>query len=229
MADYIYSLDLGKIGDYHGEVLAEVKSIIRSRTSNARRGLTDDGKEEIIYPEIHVRYLGRHQLSYDKVVDKVLLRMEDPRIIHNCDLLVDATGVGIPVLDFMKRMQLDPIGVWISSGKDPNSKDYGYSVPKGDLISTLQIALSIGCLKFSKGLDQEIVKQLQHEFQFFSEKKKSPTHTTYEAWREKDHDDILLALAILVWRVFQMHGIKIQRKPRKLKTSNDYDPLRHGL
>lgn len=229
MADYIYSIDLGKLGDYHGEVLSEVQSIIRSRTSNARRGLISDGLEEVIYPEILVRYLGRNQLSYDKITDKARARMEDPRVIHNCDLVIDATGVGIPVLDFMKRLGLSPIGIWISSGQNPNAKDYGYSVPKSDLISTLQLALSIGCLKFSKGLDPKIVKQLQHEFQFFREKKRSPTHTSMEAWREKDHDDILLALAINVWRVFQVHGVKIQRKPRKLQTDMDYGPLRHGL
>ena len=134
----------------------------------------------------------------------------------------------MPVIDLMRQSQLSPIGIWITAGATSNQTSYGYTVPKEELISSLQMVLSTNRLKFSDQLDPELVAQLRHEFQHFTEKKTKNLGTTYEAWRESDHDDMVLSLAMNIWWVLKTIG-----KPRYLSyyTNNDiqsladYDPF----
>ncbi len=229
MADYIYSVDLGKIGDYHAHVLTEIRTLVREREAQVRQGILDNGREDILYPEVHVRYLGRNQDSYPEVVKTVKERMQDPMIINNCDLVVDATGVGMPVIDYMVAEGLDPIGIWITSGAQVGDQSYGYTVPKGDLIASLQTALSLHSIQFSKYLDPKCVKQIKHEFSMFTEKRTKKGHETFNSLRESDHDDLVLSLAINIWRIYQTHGIKVQRRGRIYHSAKDYNPLKFGL
>lgn len=101
----------------------------------------------------------------------------------------------------------------------------GMTVPKVELINALQLALQNELIEFAQGLDPECVKQLIHEFETFKEKATRLTgQKTYESWRESDHDDLVLSLAINVWWVLKEHGIRAI--PRKdYRTSGDFDPL----
>lgn len=78
-------------------------------------------------------------------------------------------------------------------------------------------------------LDSELVVQLRHEFMQFREKKTKSLHSTFEAWRESDHEDLVLSLVINVWWILRTIG-----KPRYLSDFSgrddsgidSYDPLR---
>ncbi len=225
--DFCFSEDVGKIGDSHGRILTWTNLKVRSRTESARQW-EESADTDVMYPEINVMYLDRNQMDYAALVDDSKRRMQDPRLVQNCYHLVDATGVGMPVVDFMIRQGLSPIGIWITGGSAVNSQDYGYSVPKVDLINALQLSLSSGMLKFSKGLNQAHVSQLLHEFKTFKEKKTSKGAVTFAAWRESDHDDLVLSLAMNVWWMMRVHGIQIVTK-RRFSRDDDYDPLRMGL
>lgn len=206
--NFCLSQDLGKVGDWHGQVLTEVRTKVRSRTEIGREW-QQDTESDIVYPEIVVRWLGRSQASYDELVDETIYRMQSPQLMDSTWHIVDATGVGLPTIDFMRRMGLSPIGIWITSGAESRGQDYGYSVPKTELINSLQLALSSGMIRFSQGLDQEVQAQLLHEFKTFREKKGGKM----EAWREKDHDDMVLSLAINVWWIMKTFGVNVVRRP----------------
>jgi hypothetical protein len=227
MHEYCFSQDLGKIGDPSAYVLTEARTRVRSRTEEIR-SFGDEPESDVIYPEIIVRWLERKFVPYDVVIDDARTRLSDLRLIDNCSHLIDITGVGQPVWDMMVRQGMSPIGISITSGMKANQADYGYTVPKLELISSLQLALRNRHLKFAEGLDQALVDQIRHEFATFVPKPKTGGGTSYEAWREKDHDDIILALAMNVWWIYRSHGIQVVRK-RILRTENDYDPLRFGL
>ncbi|NQT60128.1 MAG: hypothetical protein HQ557_14185 [Bacteroidetes bacterium] len=79
---------------------------------------------------------------YDKLIKDTKVRLSDQRIRNNCYHVVDATGVGLPVIDLMCQSQLSHIGIWITAGNTSNSTSYGYTVPKEELISSLQMVLS---------------------------------------------------------------------------------------
>ncbi|HKM07755.1 MAG TPA: hypothetical protein VJ869_12295 [Sphaerochaeta sp.] len=209
--DFCLSQDLGKIGDYHGQILTETKMKVRGRTAMAR-GWDEDSHQDVMYPEIIVKWIDRNQDSYDKLIDDTLMRMQKVEIYENCWHVVDATGVGIPTIDFMRRNGLTPIGIWITGGHSVNSQDYGYTVPKLELINTLQLAFSSGMLKIAQGVNQEYLNQILHEFQVFKDKK--ATSGKMEAWRESDHDDLVMSLAINVWWVLKVSGINLLQRPK---------------
>jgi hypothetical protein len=227
MRDYCFSQDLGKIGDPSAYVLTETRTLVRSRTEQIR-DFGEESESDVIYPEIIVRWVERKFVPYDIVIDDARTRLSDMRLIDNCAHLIDITGVGQAVWDVMVRQGLSPIGISITSGLKTNQADYGYTVPKIELLSSLQLALRNRHLKFAEGLDPAIVEQIRHEFSTFVPKPKENRGTSYEAWREKDHDDIILALAMNVWWVYRNHGMQVVRK-RAFNTSEDYDPLRFGL
>ncbi len=71
---------------------------------------------EMREPEIHVRHLERLPLGtpYPKVIERVAAIVET---LPGADLLVDATGVGRPVIDQMRETGLEPVPVTITGGR----------------------------------------------------------------------------------------------------------------
>src|SRR5262249_49774515 len=73
-----------------------------------------------------------------------------------------------------------------------------YHVPKRDLVFGALGLLQQGRLKFARGLPEG--DQLARELSTFSVKVNRETgNETLEAWRTQDHDDLVLALAIVLW------------------------------
>ena len=64
-------------------------------------------------------------------------------------------------------------------------------------MSVLQVLLQCQRLKFSRDVPESQV--LIEELVAFRAKISSSGNDSYEAWREKDHDDLVLALALSCW------------------------------
>lgn len=223
---YILSLDLGRVGDYHGIVLTESIQVKRS-TLATTRDMHEQPGTEILIPSVTILTLERTQETYPEIVEKTQFLMDHPRFVDNCTLIVDATGVGVPTMDFMRRNGLSPIGVWITGGSSVGMNTTGgyYTVPKLELINALQLASDSGYIEFANGIDPKMVEQLMHELRNFKEKKTAAGNQTWEAWREKDHDDLVLSLAMNIWWIMKVNGIQIVPPPRVLRTRDDYNPL----
>jgi hypothetical protein len=69
--------------------------------------------------------------------------------------------------------------------------------PKRELISSLQAAMQSKRLPVAKSLP--LAKVLEKELLALKVKVSSAGNETFKAWREKDHDDLVLALAIGLW------------------------------
>jgi hypothetical protein len=89
-------------------------------------------------------------------------------------------------------------------------------VPKRDLIAGLQIAAQNDCIKVAKGPKYGPV--LAQELQRFKVKiNPLMAHDSYVAWREGDHDDLILCMAVAIWtaenRFAETHAVfwKISR------------------
>ena len=207
--NFCLSQDLGKLGDWHGQILTESYPRVRSR-SRFSRVFGEDMTEDVIYPEIVVRWMNRNQDSYDKLIEETRKKLNSVLLLENCWHIVDATGVGIPTIDFMRKEGLNPVGVWITGGKQSNPADYGHTVPKVELVNTLQLAFNSGYITFAKGLDKDTMTQFVHEYKNFKMKPSGKM----EAWKESDHDDLVMSLAINVWWVMKTIGVSVVRKPR---------------
>ena len=70
------------------------------------------------------------------------------------------------------------------------------NVPKRDLVSAAQVALQNKVLRIAKMPNADI---LIRELLAFRAKISDSGHDTYSAWREKDHDDLVLACSMAVW------------------------------
>ncbi len=155
-----------------------------------------------------MRHLERPRLGtpYPAIVDRVQELMRSRQLLieeaHGYTkapyLIVDATGVGRPVVDLFKQAKLKPIAVTITGGNAVKSVSGGYNVPKRDLITNLQVLFQNERLRAAKGLAEG--KTFIDELLNFKLKVNVTTgHDSYEAWREGVHDDLVLSVAMAAW------------------------------
>jgi hypothetical protein len=137
--------------------------------------------------------------AYPDVVTRVAGLLEDPALAGaEVALVVDATGVGRPVVDMFRQAHLDPIAITITGGDTVTCDGAGFRVPKRDLVGVVQVLLQSERMKFAAGLPA--IPQLVQEFLAFRVKIDPLTaHDSYGAWREGAHDDLVLAVAVAAW------------------------------
>ena len=150
-------------------------------------------------PEYHLRHIRRFELGtpYPTIVEEVtaLLARE---ALSDARLVVDATGVGRPIVEMLTEKGLSPYSIWITGGDSVSRDGREFRVPKRELASTVQALLQSERLKFAKGLPHREV--LVDELQKFRAKINIDTgEASFEHWRERDTDDVVLALACAAW------------------------------
>ena len=92
---------------------------------------------------------------------------------------------------------LSPVPVSIHGG-DRVSVDRGnYRVPKRDLVSCIAVLLQQKRLQFAQlPMTPTLVQELLN---FKVKIDPATAHDSYAAWREQDHDDLVLSLALSCW------------------------------
>jgi hypothetical protein len=117
-------------------------------------------------------------------------------------LIVDATGVGRPVIDMLMEDGLKPVAVTVTAGHKVVVDDGEYHVPKRDLVSAAKVMLGKEELKIADGTPYADV--LVHELEVFQIKVNIAGHDTYEApWRVGEHDDLVFSLSLACWWALQ--------------------------
>lgn len=174
------------------------------------------------HPPMHLRHLVRYEggVRYFEIADRVknlmhrlMVHPTYRKYPYRAVLLADATGVGRASVDVFSERGVWPIPVTIHGGSqvvvDPsydsdeihdnvNRKQTSYRVPKKDLVSAVQVLLQADRLKFASGLP--LIDTLKQELLTFRMKHDPSTaHESFEHWRERDHDDLVLAVALACW------------------------------
>jgi hypothetical protein len=151
-----------------------------------------------------VPYLRRWPLrtSYPSIVRDV---GELAASLDRPSLVIDATGVGRPVLDLFDEARL-PVsaceGIVLTGGHQVTRGGPGiWNVPKRDVVgAAMRCFQSEDRLRIAQDLKEAAT--LTAELSKFRAKINIATgNESYEAWRERDHDDLVLALAIALWWV----------------------------
>ena len=175
-APYVVGLDLGKARDFTAAAVVERCDA-----------------------ELHLRHLERARLgtSYPTIVAHVKGLMERPELQGCADLVVDATGVGVPVVDQLRQSGVEPIAVTITSGRHARLVNGVWRVPKALLVHSLVTAFENGRLKVADGLPG--AEALVRELRAFKVKITKHRRTTFEGAGE--HDDLVVATALAVWWV----------------------------
>jgi hypothetical protein len=109
--------------------------------------------------------------------------------------------VGRAIVDLFKKAQLPayPRAVVLTPGHAVTQDEDGtYYVPKKDLVGVVQAAPQTRRLRIAEGLKEARV--LTRELQTFRSKVAVATaNESFEDWRERPHDDLVLAVALAVW------------------------------
>ena len=181
MSSFLVGLDLGQAADYTALVVIE-----RVEQQKAK-------------PHFHVRHIQRFQLgtSYPVVVERVKSIITQKPLEGKAQLVVDATGVGAPVVDLLRQAGLSPVAIMITGGDTVSQEPLVLRVPKRDLVSTLQILLQEGRLKVAESLPEASI--LVKELLTFQVKITASAHDVYGSWREGSHDDVVLAICLAAW------------------------------
>ncbi|MBX5221276.1 hypothetical protein HJC04_13255 [Rhizobium sp. NLR8a] len=137
-------------------------------------------------------------LPYPRLVTMTADLMARPELRGHSQLIVDATGVGRPVLDMLRSSELQPVAVTIHGGAKVQGSRRAPRVPKRDLVNCLLVALQGGVLKISSELQHAAT--LARELTEMRRKLSAAGHDSYGVWREGEHDDLVLALALAVWQ-----------------------------
>ncbi len=201
---FVVGLDLGQKQDY--TAVAVVERVERCQ----------DGAK----PLLHLRHLERYALGtpYGEQMDNVaaLVGRIKKQINHvsppQPELIVDATGVGVGVVEMLRDRGLKYRAVSITGGNAETRSGGTYHVPKRNLVSRAVAPFEGKRLKIARGM--RLVPELVRELENFKVKVNLRTaHDSYEAWRESDHDDLVLALALACWWAERRRPMRAIPKP----------------
>ena len=183
---YYVGLDLGQVND------PTALAVLRTPTQ-----VPESGKRHYDLGKLERFELGT---PYPKIVAAVgdLIRTLKGRAT-DVELLIDATGVGKPVVDMFEEKNIDHYAITFTAGHEVTRGQgyWHYNVPKRDLVSAVKVAFQTGRLRVAAGLPT--AETFRKELTRFKVKINLKGHDQYEAWRENDHDDLVLATSMAVW------------------------------
>ena len=210
VSEFFVGVDLGQKQDFtalcvleRAEVMLDVRDLV-----------TWECKRETRF---ELRYLERMKLRtpYPAVVERIREVAMDPALGARRSLVVDATGVGAPVVDLLcaAGVGCEIVPVMITGGGGGAKAGGGASgaggrataeerrVPKRDLMVGLQLMFDEGQLRIARGLPETEV--LLKELMGMRVRISASGHKSYGSGRETPHDDLVLAVALACWQAKQ--------------------------
>jgi Terminase RNaseH-like domain len=122
---------------------------------------------------------------------------------RNTMIAIDATGVGLPVVELIKANPRlwQVYAITITGATAVGGSGYTRTVPKRDLITTAAVLFQQQRIRIAAGLPD--TPALIHELLNFRVKTSDSGHKTYEAAGSREHDDLVLALSLALWTAEQ--------------------------
>jgi phage FluMu gp28-like protein len=176
MVDYFIGVDLGQKRDY--TVVAVVE----------RNG-------DCLYLR-HQEQL-KLKTSYQAVADRIQQLHRMTSVHGPVTLVVDATGVGLGVLDDLESRGIKPIGITITSGRAISTTGARSRVPKRELVVRLLTDFQSGRLVIASGIPDS--EKLLDELLGFRVQINGRTGQESFGAESGMHDDFVLALALACW------------------------------
>ena len=187
---FYVGLDLGQRRDYTALVVLEKLVVPCWGDQWLTAGVDETGSTRLI-----VRTLERIRLGtpYPDIVDWVKSVVTHYELQKRVVLTVDATGVGAPIVDLLRRAKLGcniiPITITGGANYDPVSG----SLPRAQLLTNLQLMIQQDKIEIAQNCTQ--TKALQQEL----------LHLKLEGTAHGHHDDITVALALAAWSCTKKH------------------------
>lgn len=214
-------LDLGQAQDYTALSILETPPETAETAETPETLVAQDAEGIKGIKGIHtLRHLERPPLntSYPAIVAHVAKLLRSPQLQRRPveALVIDATGVGRAVLDMFREANL-PVSiapVSITPGSRVTYTDGMYYVPKRDLVGALMVLNQNHQLRMPSERRLPLTAILKAELLNFKAKISAAGHDSYEAggasdWREGQHDDLVLSVALVAWYVTRQSSARI--------------------
>jgi len=189
---YIIGVDFGQRRDYTALALL-------ARTMEQRDPLPGTTVPRAVSVYTMAQLDRVRQESYEAVADSIARLLRRPEL-GGATLVVDETGVGAGVTDMLRARRLTPYCVTITGAERVTREGMRLSVPKKDLVLTVDLLLEARRLRIPPELPD--ARTLIEELHNFQRTVRLNGHEAYGAgteWREGAHDDLVLATAMGVW------------------------------
>ena len=178
-------MDLGKLRDHSAIAVVERYAV---KTGWDAVYLCDRFEQRVALRMMERARLGT---SYARVVGRVRELAARASAEGICTVVVDATGVGEPVLEAMRQSEMaaELVAVTITGGERAARVRGGWHVPKRELVVGLQMMVDEGTLAMAEGLPlgAELVEEL--------------AAMGRDMRAVKGHDDLVMGVALACWRV----------------------------
>jgi len=183
---FYIGVDLGKTHDYTAIAVIEKETPLQVN----QRNYFAPGASPL--PQLLVRRLERVPLgtSYPRIVAHIRAITHAPPLAGHCALVVDATGLGAPVVDMLREpgTGCDITAVTVTGGERVSRRGLmHFGVPRRDLIAGVQLALEQGRLRISGHLHEG--PALGRELLAMR-----------AGCATSEHDDLVFAVALACWR-----------------------------
>jgi hypothetical protein len=199
LAVTVIGLDLGKYTDY---------SALASVTWTIPVSVPHNWKADYNVPTLHrwplltsYKDIGAEVIKFDQ---KLAEKAAPGQVTIPPLIVVDATGVGEAVVECLyeqlaaAKAKGNLCGVTITAGQavTHGRRPGRCNVAKMALVSILQVLLGNHRLHLA---EQDYARVLLQELETFQMKTTDALNVTYESLRERDHDDLVLAVALACW------------------------------
>ncbi|MEZ5404505.1 MAG: terminase large subunit [Bryobacteraceae bacterium] len=201
---FYIGIDLGQRRDYSALAIVEYLATL----SDQRDPVTFERVPAVRY---RIRHLERFPLHtpYPQTVDHVCRIVEDAALPEQVTLAVDATGVGAPVYDMLKKALADSTyrprthSVTITSGGQEHGNRYGWDVPKRDLLMGMFLLFRKREVLISSNIPH--APTLIREMEQMERQRTASGGARFEPAKASQHDDLLMAASLGLWSARKHH------------------------
>lgn len=185
-------VDLGQAQDYTAIAVVESARVVLPE----RDPITWSFRTEVLHSCRHAERVPL-EVPYPDVAAHVSRLVQRAKAEGAVTVVVDATGVGAPVVDLLRRGGLGcrVIPVVITGGETESNDGVRYRVPKRDLMAGLQVAFQKRRLGLAAGLG--VLPELREELRSMRVR---VSGDGFERYGGRGHDDLVMALALAWWR-----------------------------
>jgi hypothetical protein len=197
---FILGVDFGSMADRTAMVVNEwaiaTSSIYSQKYAQPEPELVS--RERVVHHSLRAMHRPALGVAYPAVVEQIRVWLDDLPTMHRPTILaVDGTGLGGPIVDYLRKERLEPFAIVITGGGKYDIDASGASVPKSHLAGAMQVALQTGRLKIAAGLPESAT--LLREMQSFKVKVSNAGHEIFESGANAVHDDMVLAAMMAIW------------------------------
>jgi len=194
---WVVAVDLGSVNDSTAISVVEVGhgwEVLKGHTWQG--GVFEIKRQPDLHFLVRLMHRPRRGTPYPKIIEQVAGIMDELPPLPRAPLLVmDGTGLGMPVIQMARKQGLNAVSIAITAGQTATMTGRDWSVPKALLVGELRLAMHRKRLKVAQGFAAR--ETLETELSAFTAKLSPSGRATFEA-AGSEHDDTVLSLSMAV-------------------------------